>query len=134
MEVAEIVKNILKDPDIPEQDIQLSITEVEQAIKNYCCVPSVPQQLNFVWARMVVDLIRYDTAVNMEASSDAPDLGLETNWNITVGSINMGDTSVKAGELDYSSPKYKALNSHTADLDSIVLNYKNQLNSFRRIW
>lgn len=134
MEVAEIVKNILKDPDIPEQDIQLSIAEVEQAIKNYCHVPTVPQQLNFVWARMVVDLIRYDTAVNMEASSDAPDLGLETNWNISVGSINMGDTSVKAGELDYSSPKYKALNSHTADLDSIVLNYKNQLNSFRRIW
>lgn len=134
MEVAEIVKNILKDPDIPEQDIQLSIAEVEQAIKNYCHVPNVPSQLNFVWARMVVDLIRYDTAVNMEASSDAPDLGLETNWNISVGSINMGDTSVKAGELDYSSPKYKALNSHTADLDSIVLNYKNQLNSFRRIW
>ena len=134
MEVVEIVKNILKDPDIPEQDIQLSIAEVEQAIKNYCHVPTVPQQLNFVWARMVVDLIRYDTAVNIEASSDAPDLGLETNWNISVGSINMGDTSVKAGELDYSSPKYKALNSHTADLDSIVLNYKNQLNSFRRIW
>lgn len=134
MEVAEIVKNILKDPYIPEQDIQLSIAEVEQAIKNYCRVPNVPQQLNFVWARMVVDLIRYDTAVNMEASSDAPDLGLETNWNISVGSINMGDTSVKAGELDYSSPKYKALNSHTANLDSIVLNYKNQLNSFRRIW
>lgn len=108
--------------------LELAIAEVEQAIKNYCSISSVPDALRFTWANMAVDLLRYELA-----SSEGPNEDEEVDMN-GVSSIRMGDTTINLGGGANSSYG-RAINSHKANLDDIVMNHREQLHKFRRmVW
>lgn len=113
---------------LTDEEILMSIKEVEQSILNYCQIPRVPPQLNFVWANMSVDLILYLIEVN-NTPKDPLD-GLDVS---DLSSVKVGDTSIYIGDKYRSNQRSRILQSHNANLDEIVMNYTRQLNQFRRI-
>jgi hypothetical protein len=123
--VAKRVANVTTDTEL----IDLSVKEVEQEIKNYCQIDKVPKELNFTWANMAVDLLRYQHAASgTAAEAESFNLG-------DVSSLKIGDTSVNLGAGSATNAHNIAIKSHNPNLDDIVLNYRQQLNKFRRmVW
>ena len=113
---------------LTDDEIMLSMLEVEQSILNYCQIPGVPPQLNFVWANMAVDLILFN--IEMNNTPKDPLDGLDVS---DLSSIKVGDTSVFIGDKYRSNLRSRILQSHNANLDEILMNYTKQLNQFRRI-
>jgi hypothetical protein len=113
---------------LDDEQILLNVKEVEQTILNYCQVPRVPSQLNFVWANMTVDLILY--LIEMNNTPEDPMDGLDVS---DLSSIKVGDTSVYIGDKYRSNQRSRLLQSHNSNLDELVMNYTKQLNQFRRI-
>ena len=106
-----------------------ALAEVEQSIKNYCAVATVPDALHFVWCRMAVDLLTFDheMATNSSDVLDAIDAS-------DVSAIKIGDTSISLGGKSLSNQRSRVLQSHLSNLDDIVTNFRAQLNLYRRIW
>ena len=133
-EVVKIVKvknKRIMDADnggLSDYEILLNVKEVEQSILNYCQIPRVPPQLHYVWANMSVDLILY--FIEMNNKPEDPMDGLDVS---DLSSIKVGDTSVYIGDKYRSNQRSRTLQSHTANLDEIVMSYTKQLNQFRRI-
>lgn len=113
---------------LTDDEILMNVKEVEQTILNYCQIPSVPAQLNYVWANMTVDLILY--YIEMNNTPEDPLDGLDVS---DLSSIKVGDTSVYVGDKYRSSLRSRTLQSHNANLDELVMAYTKQLNQFRRI-
>lgn len=93
------------------------IEEIEQRILHYCGISSVPDGLKFVWASMVIDAVRIDLP-NVDEISD------------TVGgaeSVKVGDIQVSPGRGDGVS------NTSKSTIDQVVLNYKIDLNRYRKL-
>ena len=111
-----------------DDEILLSVKEVEQTILNYCQIPRVPPQLHYVWANMSVDLILY--LIEMNNKPKDPMDGLDVS---DLSSIKVGDTSVYIGDKYRSNQRSRILQSHNSNLDEMVMNYTKQLNQFRRI-
>lgn len=134
LEVVKIIKaknKRITDTDhggLTDDEIMLNMLEIEQSILNYCQIPGVPPQLNFVWANMTVDLILFNIEMN-NTPTDPLD-GLDVS---DLSSIKVGDTSVFIGDKYRSNLRSRILQSHNANLDEIVMNYTKQLNQFRRI-
>jgi len=126
MTALEIVNLKIKNASITELDKELAINEIEQVIKNYCNIDKIPEELNYTWANMAVDLINYNYQLNNNddiVKADSAD----------VSSIKVGDTQIQLGGGNNS--RAKTLNSHIPNLDQIVLNYQSQLNKFRKmVW
>lgn len=109
---------------------QLAVEEVEQAIKNYCKIDKVPDELKFVAANMAIDLIRYEQSITGENPE-----GLEEISIADVSSIKIGDTSITLGKGTENTAVDRSRDSHKPNLDEVVLNYRAQLNAFRRmVW
>lgn len=113
---------------LTDDEILMNVKEVEQTILNYCQIPGVPAQLNYVWANMTVDLILY--YIEMNNTPEDPLDGLDVS---DLSSIKVGDTSVYVGDKYRSSLRSRTLQSHNANLDELVMAYTKQLNQFRRI-
>lgn len=113
---------------LTDDEILMNVKEVEQTILNYCQIPGVPTQLNYVWANMAVDLILY--YIEMNNTPEDPLDGLDVS---DLSSIKVGDTSVYIGDKYRSSLRSRTLQSHNANLDELVMAYTKQLNQFRRI-
>lgn len=134
LEVVKIVKaknkriTDIKNGGLADDDILLNVKEVEQSILNYCQIPRVPTQLNFVWANMSVDLILYLIEIN-----NKPEDPLDALDVSDLSSVKVGDTSVYVGDKYRSNMRSRVLQSHNANLDELVMNYTKQLNQFRRI-
>lgn len=106
-------------------DLEGNVDEVEQAILNHCHIKSIPVDLKYIWARMAVDLARHELALAHEAKDDKVEVGGQ------ITSIKAGDTTFG---LSSSTEKTLWLNdrqSHKPDIDVIILNYVEQLSSFR---
>lgn len=128
MTVNEIVRTKIKNEAITELDIQLAINEVEEVIKNYCNIDTIPDALKFTWANMAVDLIRYQYESNIGA--DDVLAGIDVS---DVSNLKIGDTQIAL--QGNNSERSKILKSHRPNLDQIVMNNKEQLNRFRRmVW
>lgn len=131
MTVLEILQTKVTVSTITETQLQQALDEVEQEIKNYCNIDEVPEELNYTWANMAMDLVLYGhevtTAVGADitASADASD----------VSSIQVGDTRIELKGNAGESARAKALRSHKPNLDTLLFNYRSQLNKFRRmVW
>lgn len=111
---------------IEPQVTEITLAEVDQAIKNYCHIDCIPKGLLFVRANMVVDYIRY-----MESNKPSEDG--QINASTKLGPL----TSIKAGDVQYNfadgNTKAQTHNAHMVDLDSLTHNYTNQLNNYRRV-
>ena len=130
MTVFDIVETKLRNEPIDVESMELAILEVTQAVKNYCNIDKVPEQLNFVIANMSIDLIRYQSAVASTGTIDINNIGVQD-----VSSLNIGDTSITLGEGSPTNASTIAKKSHVPNLDEIVMNNKQQLQKFRRmVW
>lgn len=128
MTILEIVQAKIKNEAITELDIQLAISEVEEVIKNYCSIDTIPEALKFTWANMSVDLVRYQYESNI--SADDVLAGIDAS---DVSNLKIGDTQIAL--QGNNSERGKTLKSHRPNLDQIVMNNKEQLNRFRRmVW
>ena len=129
MEVSEIVDVKLTDILITEAEKLLAIAEVEQVIKSYCNIDKVPVELNFTWANMVVDLLRFQHATNNSGGGELDDINVGD-----VSALKIGDTNITLGG-NSASAYSRGIKSHQADLDSLAMSYKSQLQKFRRmVW
>lgn len=131
MDILEIMNLKIKSTEITEEDKEIAILEVEQAIKNYCNINKVPEELKFVWANMAVDLVRYTHLMN------STDQGIDiTDIHVgDVASLSIGDTSINLGEGSSTNPEKLVRKSHLPNLDEIVMNNRAHLNKFRRmVW
>jgi hypothetical protein len=134
LEVVAIVKQKnkritdMRSGGLADDEILLHVKEVEQSILNYCQIPRVPPQLHYVWANMSVDLILYFIEINNKPED--PLDGLDVS---DLSSVKIGDTSIYIGDKYRSNQRSRTLQSHSANLDEVVMNYTKQLNQFRRL-
>lgn len=134
--VKQIVKTKLGVDSPSDALLDINIDEIEQAILNYCNIDVVPKQLMYTFANMVCDINTYDSQV-VKDNTPATE---ETSGDIEIpasgiNSVRVGNTTVTFGSGSDTSIRNRALRSHEADLDSLILNYKAQLNKFRRmVW
>lgn len=129
LELVRIIKQKQTKVEFSDSDILAALQEVEQVIKNYCLIPSVPEALKYTWCNMSIDLLLYNYEVNT-----TPDDVLNAFDPSDVSTIKVGDTSISLGDKYRSNARSRTLQSHQANLDDIVTNYKAQLNQFRRLW
>lgn len=114
---------------ITEDDIELALQEVEQTILSYCCISAIPDALYFVWGRMTIDLIQFE-----HESATKPEDVLDAFDPSDVSTIKVGDTTISLGDKYRSNQRSRILQSHQSNLDTIVMNFKEHLNRYRRIW
>ena len=113
-----------------EDEIEFVLAEVDQYIKNYCNISVIPEELVFVRSNLVLDYIRHIE------STKPVETGVDITNTTKVGPL----TSIKSGNIQYnfsdnSTNGNHISNAHKVDLDSLCLNYINQLNKFRRnVW
>lgn len=126
--VKQIVEVKFDTLDVDETHVNLVIDEIETVILNYCNILEVPHALRFTWANMTVDLVKYEIEANrtdeLDTMFDARDVSI----------IHVGDTEIDFRGLG-NTVKNRILKSHDAALDDIVMNYRQQLNRFRKmVW
>lgn len=129
LELTQLIKKKQTRVEFSDDEILLALQEIEQVIKNYCSIPEIPEALRFTWCNMSVDLLLYQ-----RESNTSPDDVLEVFDPSDISTIKIGDTSISLGDKYRSNARSRTLQSHVSNLDSIVTNYKAQLNMFRRIW
>lgn len=124
------LSNIIK--DINEDLIPMAIDEVTQAILNYCNIKTVPDELRYVHANMVYDLVNYyySKGVGIKEGTDVDVVTTEGE----VTSISLGDMKIGLGSISGTTSTNKDSNAHTNAIDDIVLNYTEQLNQFREMY
>lgn len=101
--------------ELTDVEIDLALEEVEVAFKNYCNRHDIPERARFLVANLAVDLLKSQHAGDSDGS-DIPTGEL--------GSITVDDVS-----LSFDASK----RSHVINLDDILLNYREQLNQFRKM-
>lgn len=114
---------------LDQETLMLLIYEVEQYILNYCRIPFVPHELWFTWAGLASDYARYLAEVGY-----TPEDPMDSIDPSDLSSVKVGDTSVFMGDKYRSSQRSIWLQAHAPHLDELVLNYRDQLNEFRKLW
>ena len=107
MTVQEIVLKKLKLEEITP-DVELAIEEIGQKIRNVCNIPissPLPEDLNFTYANMVVELFNYENNVQAENK---------------IKSVTMGKVSYD----------FQVASKH---LDGVIKDYYSDLLRFRRL-
>lgn len=134
MTVLDILNARLKDDTISEVDKLLAIEEIEEVIKSYCNIDNIPKALKFTWANMAIDLLRYQVTTQSTPSTEASAGGVDFNASNTgnISSVKIGDTNISFSSGD-NSLNALSKKSHQANLDDLILNYKEQLQRYRRM-
>lgn len=128
--VLEIITIKLAESDHAPDDIMLAVDEIEQVVLNYCMIPLVPFALRFTLANMTIDLLNYHEELNKDM--DAVSM-LDIDM-ADVSSVKVGDTRIDIGDGSKSTSRKRLLGAHKVNLDAITMNYRQQLNQFRRLW
>lgn len=102
------------------------LNDVLQKILNYINHKDLPAQLECVLIDMSVDYLRH---LHNKFESDNPDAEIDMG---NVSALSIGDTQISFGGAGSSVAKYD-LKSHIANLDDLLMNYREQLNMFRRM-
>lgn len=97
--------------------IETYIEEIENRIIHYCKIKEIPDGLKFVWASMVIDAVRVELS-SVDEIADSTDSG---------ESIKIGDTSTSP------SQKTGVINTSKSVIDTVVLNYRIDLNRYRKL-
>jgi hypothetical protein len=131
-EALAILKRKVRTADgIDDCDYKLAIEEAEQAILNYCNIDTVPLALKFTLANMAADVLKFTLATTISevenSSETIPDVDVSQISSITIGDVKLDLGGNKSNET------YVATKAHTLDLDSLTMNYKAQLNKYRRM-
>ena len=113
--IKDIIKAKTSGIELKDVEIDLAMEEVETAFKNYCSRYDIPDQARFLVANLAVDLLKSQHG----GGSDGSDIPAGE-----LGSITVDDVS-----LSFDASK----RSHVVNLDDILLNYREQLNQFRKM-
>ncbi|NFB57632.1 hypothetical protein EXM89_17740 [Clostridium botulinum] len=97
------------DDDSEDFSLEFALEDVEQIIKGYCHIKEISEALNNIVLKMAMDMYRNEN------------LGEEENSLGSVSSITDGDTSVSYRS---SAAEFK---------DSLIKDYKAQLNKYRKL-
>lgn len=135
----QLIKDIIKAKlgiDTPSGTLlNYNVDEIEQTIKNYCNLDYVPKELTYTFVNMVCDLNTYDSQVvqdNTPSEDGNEDISISPSG---VNSVRVGNTTISFGSGSDTSTRNRALRSHQANLDQLILDYKSQLNKFRKmVW
>lgn len=118
--VFEIVQSRLAENPLGAALLHSYIDEVNQTICNYINRGYVPEPLKFVFINLVMDLLK-SQALNGNINNDKlADIGITS-----LASIKDGDS-----ELKFATSK-TLTGAHVADVDSLLYNYKQQLDKYR---
>ncbi|EGT2232737.1 TPA: phage head-tail connector protein [Clostridioides difficile] len=111
MEVKRLKKllGFSREDDSKDTILEFILEDVEEMVKNYCNVPTIPEQLNSTILRMAIDMYKNES------------LGSEDIALGSISSISEGDTSVSYRS---SASEFK---------ESLLKDYKSQLNRYRKI-
>ncbi|EMJ5513613.1 phage head-tail connector protein [Clostridioides difficile] len=111
MEVERLKKllGFSREDDSKDTILEFILEDVEEMVKNYCNVPTIPEQLNNTILRMAIDMYKNES------------LGSEDIALGSISSISEGDTSVSYRS---SASEFK---------ESLLKDYKSQLNRYRKI-
>lgn len=111
MEVERLKKllGFSREDDSKDTILEFILEDVEEMVKNYCNVPTIPEQLNSTILRMAIDLYKNES------------LGSEDIALGSISSISEGDTSVSYRS---SASEFK---------ESLLKDYKSQLNRYRKL-
>lgn len=114
--------------------LDINIDEIEQTIKNYCNIDVIPKALTFTFVNMVCDLHTYNSQVLQDNKSSDEELDIDVSPS-GINSVRVGNATISFGSGSDTNSRNRALRSHDVDLDQLVLNYKSQLNKFRKmVW
>lgn len=116
----ELLAAKLPDPTITAAQRQIAVEEIGQQIKNHCHIEEVPAALYFTQANMAADLLRYEREA-ARPQQESPG---------KVSAISEGDTSVSFATED---DRTRLLGEHRQMLDTLILNYQEQLQAFRKV-
>lgn len=117
-EVLATVKLRLRLDDSHDALIDSYVQEIGQRILHYTNMTDIPAELEHTWASMVVDALRIDQPNDEQIAA-------------TVGggeSMKIGDTSVTSGGSGGGLS-----NTSKSVIDQVVLNYRIDLNRYRRM-
>ena len=111
MEVERLKKllGFSREDDSKDTILEFILEDVEEMVKNYCNVPTIPEQLNSTILRMAIDMYKNES------------LGSEDIALGSISSISEGDTSVS----------YRSSASEVKE--SLLKDYKSQLNRYRKL-
>ncbi|HBG1527052.1 phage head-tail connector protein [Clostridioides difficile] len=111
MEVERLKKllGFSREDDSKDTILEFILEDVEEMVKNYCNVPTIPEQLNNTILRMAIDMYKNES------------LGSEDIALGSISSISEGDTSVSYRS---SASEFK---------ESLLKDYKSQLNRYRKL-
>lgn len=116
-EVLTIVKLRLGLDDEWDNLVSSYIDEIGNRIKHYCNLTEIPETLNHTWASMTIDALRIEQP-NLPGIAETSGGG---------GTIKIGDTSVSPASGSEVS------NTSKSAIDQVVLNYRIDLNRYRRM-
>lgn len=117
------IQNRLADNPLEESILKDFIEETESVICNYINRTYVPEPLKFVFVNMTMDLLK-SQALNGNIDNDAlADIGIGA-----LSSIKDGDSELK---FKTSASTSTGTGAHTADVDSLLYNYTQQLDKYR---
>jgi len=94
------------------------IDEIGYRIKHYCNISAIPDGLKFVWASMTMDVVRIELPNVEEIADSVGDEG-----NVKIGDTQVGNGAIRGG----------VTNTSKSVLDDVVLNYRVDLNRYRRL-
>ena len=111
MEVERLKKllGFSREDDSKDTILEFILEDVEEMVKNYCNVPTIPEQLNSTILKMAIDMYKNES------------LGSEDIALGSISSISEGDTSVSYRS---SASEFK---------ESLLKDYKSQLNRYRKL-
>lgn len=115
--VLAIAKARLKFVDEEDELVMTYIEEVGNRIKHYCNIKEIPEELKYVWASIVQHLY-----FHLQQAYDGKKEGV-------VSSIKVGDTQIglnQDNKIINPGISYKMI-------DEIILNFKADLNRYRKI-
>lgn len=93
------------------------VQEIGQRILHYCNSKEIPVELNHTWASMVIDALRIEQP-NLPEIQETSGEGEQ---------ISIGDTSTAPAQ------KSGLTNTAKSAIDQVVLNYRVDLNRYRRL-
>lgn len=121
-EVMETVKMRLALDDTNKDGlIATYLAEIGNRIKHYCGISTIPADLNYVWASMVIDAVRVDLP-NVDEIADSVGGG--------GANVKVGDTSVSGAS---GSGGGGLANTSKSVIDKVVFDYRLDLHRYRKM-
>ena len=111
----DIIKAKTSGLTLTDIEIDMALEEVEVAFRNYCNRYDIPDQARFLVANLAVDLLKSQHA----GDTDGSDIPAGEVASITVDDVSLSFDASKR--------------THVIQLDDILLNYREQLNQFRKM-